>query len=258
MVKPLALPQNWPTPIKVIFSDIDDTLTWEGRLPAPTFMALQQLRDAGVKVVPVTGACGGWADCIVRTWPLDTLIAENGSFWLNRDDSGIVERRFIEKPDERTANLKKLHEIAQDFRTAYPMIDFTQDQDFRLSDIAFDIGQHVEIDRAIAEKATQWWWDRGITARCSSIHINVWIGSYNKASTALKWLRQQHHITLEDCLFIGDSLNDDSMFEQFPQSIGVANIAPFLKSMSHPPRYLCENNGGYGFCELARSILSSI
>ena len=41
---------------KVIFTDVDDTLTYEGLLPVETFIALYSLHQAGFTVIPVTGA----------------------------------------------------------------------------------------------------------------------------------------------------------------------------------------------------------
>jgi hydroxymethylpyrimidine pyrophosphatase-like HAD family hydrolase len=36
-------------------TDIDDTLTESGRLPAIAYQALEDLREAGLIVIPVTG-----------------------------------------------------------------------------------------------------------------------------------------------------------------------------------------------------------
>lgn len=253
-----ALPLSFPNEIKVVFTDVDDTLTWQGRLPVATLQALEDLQAAGIKVIPVTGGCGGWADCLVRTWPVDTVIAENGSFWLHEDDHRIVTRDFHLDESTRNTNLKELFAMGDQFRAAFPMIDYTHDQDFRLTDIAFDIGQHVKIDREIAQAATQWWLDRGVLARCSSIHINVWKGDYSKAVAAKRWLSQQEGLDVADCIFIGDSPNDDSMFTEFPLSVGVANIGKYLEQglIPHLPTYLTSEPGGYGFCQLARSLLS--
>ncbi|WP_417794537.1 HAD family hydrolase [Terasakiella pusilla] len=242
--------------IKVVFTDIDDTLTWEGRLPVETFNALQSLKDAGIIVVPVTGASGGWADCIVRTWPVSSLIAENGSFWLEQRPDNFVERHFWYDEQKRAENFVALRTLGAEFKQAFPMIDYTVDQDFRLTDIAFDIGQQVHIDPAIAQEATDWWHQHGVSARLSSIHINVWVGDYSKAAMALHWLENHPHIDVEDCVFIGDSLNDDTMFATFPVSVGVANIERFLDRMDHKPTYITENMGGYGFCELANILLN--
>lgn len=254
---PVPLPEKWSGNVKVVFTDIDDTLTWEGRLPTETFLALQRLKDAGITVVPVTGACGGWADCIVRTWPIQTIIAENGSFWLHQDQKNTVSRHYWYSEEERQANFLKLKALGEEFQKAYPMIGYTHDQDFRLTDIAFDIGQQVSIDREIALDATDWWLEKGAIARASSIHINVWIGNYSKAAAAVKWLEEQGNIGLEECVFIGDSPNDDTMFARFPTCVGVANIERFLKDMDHRPGFITSQNGGFGFCELADSLLRS-
>jgi hydroxymethylpyrimidine pyrophosphatase-like HAD family hydrolase len=46
--------------INVVLSDIDDTLTTEGRLPAIAYQALENLQKAGFKVIPITGRPEGW------------------------------------------------------------------------------------------------------------------------------------------------------------------------------------------------------
>jgi len=253
----LPLPDQFERPIKVLFTDVDDTLTWEGKLPVETFVALQQLKDAGVIVVPVTGACAGWCDCIVRTWPVDFVIGENGSFWMTRDASGLVTRHFRETLIDREQNIEHLHFLGETLKRNFPDISYTQDQPFRLTDIAFDIGQQVQVERSIAQAATQWLLEQGVSAKLSSIHINAWIGSYNKADTAKAWLETTYpDLSLEQCIFIGDSPNDESMFEHFPVSVGVSNISRFVEQMEHTPNYITSKQGGYGFIELAKTLLN--
>ena len=92
-------------------------------------------------------------------------------------------------------------------------------------------------------------------ARFSSIHINVWAGQYDKATTALKWLEDKTTFGVEDCVFVGDSANMDTSFAAFPHSVGVANAARHLPEMEHHPRYITASPGGYGFRELADAIL---
>jgi HAD superfamily hydrolase (TIGR01484 family) len=252
------LPEHFKTPIKVVFTDVDDTLTWKGKLPAETFVALQQLKDAGIIVVPVTGASAGWCDCIVRTWPVDTVIGENGSFWMERNEFGYVSRYFRENENIRQRNTVRLKALEIELTKRFPEISYTHDQPFRLTDIAFDIGQQVRVPAPIAQAATQWLLEQGVCARISSIHINAWVGKYNKADTAKAWLKQRlPDVSLEQCAFIGDSPNDESMFEHFPFSVGVSNIRTFLQQMQHAPFYITENHGGYGFVEFAEKLLTT-
>ena len=53
-----------------VLTDIDDTLTTDGQLPAAAYAALERLADAGLAVVPITGRPAGWCDMIARLWPV--------------------------------------------------------------------------------------------------------------------------------------------------------------------------------------------
>ncbi len=58
-------------------------------------------------------------------------------------------------------------------------------------------------------------------------------------------------------VYIGDSTNDQSMFEAFPHSVGVANIRRFEAELSHKPRYITEGERGAGFAEVAAALLDA-
>lgn len=251
-----ALPDAISPLPKVIFTDVDDTLTYEGVLPERTFAALHALKASGFIVVPVTGASAGWCDCLIKTWPIEYVIGENGALTFQKNEQGIVSSHFANSAETAAQNLDRLKKIGDELRTKYPDIQYTQDQNFRLTDIAFDIGQAVTIQDAMAEEATTWLRGQGVQAHRSSIHINVWIGDHSKSSGAMSWLNQRN-MSVSDCLFIGDSPNDESMFEQFPLCVGVANIERFLKSMEHVPIYITKGEGGNGFVDLANVLLNS-
>lgn len=241
---------------KIIFTDVDDTLTYNGVLPATTFAALHTLQNSGFTVVPVTGASAGWCDCLIKTWPIQHIIGENGALTLRKNAHGIVSSHFAKNSETVADNLGRLKRIGDELCKNYPEIQYTQDQNFRLTDIAFDIGQTVTIQDEIAEQATTWLRSQGVQAHRSSIHINVWMGDHSKASGAMSWLSQRN-MSERDCLFIGDSPNDESMFEHFPLSVGVANIERFLCLMEHVPNYITKGEGGNGFVELANVLLKS-
>ena len=56
-------------------------------------------------------------------------------------------------------------------------------------------------------------------------------------------------------LYVGDSANDQRMFEQLPLSVAVANIARFVPQLAHLPRYVTQGERGAGFTELADALL---
>src|SRR5690606_42075689 len=81
-LRPLAdFPRTAAAAVHTVFADIDDTLSTDGRLTAQAYGALEALRDAGPRLIPVTGRPAGWCDHIARMWPVDAVIGENGASW---------------------------------------------------------------------------------------------------------------------------------------------------------------------------------
>ena len=100
-----------------------------------------------------------------------------------------------------------------------------------------------------------------MTATVSSIHINGWFGEHNKvvgARWAVRLLFDRDlDAEMNNWVFVGDSTNDQLMFEAFPNSVGVANVRRFEAQLVHLPRYITEGARGAGFAELARAVLSA-
>ncbi|MCP4469752.1 MAG: HAD-IIB family hydrolase [Gammaproteobacteria bacterium] len=254
-MKPDPLPKAFPGQPKIVFTDVDETLTWQGRLPEETFSALAKLQRAGIRVVPVTGASAGWCDCMIRTWPIDSIIGENGSFYIDRDADGRLSYTYALEESVRAANWQTLQQLQGEVLKKFPFAHQTADQAFRTTDIAFDINQDRRVDREDAFTIAQYCRDAGMVAKISSIHINVWRGAYNKASTAGLWMTARGFDNA-DAIFSGDSPNDDAMFSSFRQTVGVANVLPYIDELDSPPMYVTAQPGGYGFAELAAALLS--
>lgn len=256
-MKPQPLPKIFPHKPRILFTDVDDTLTWEGRLPHETFTALVKLQQAGIRVVPVTGASAGWCDCMIRTWPIESIIGENGAYFIDRNSQGHLSTHFSVEEAQRSVNWQRLQQLKNNVIEKFPNAYSTADQPFRLTDIAFDINQDQNVARSEAFKIAKFCESYGVNVKVSSIHINVWCGEYNKASAAIEWLAQ-HNIESSDAMFIGDSPNDDAMFSSFAHTVGVANIEPFIGELKLPPTYITRHPGGYGFAEMADSLIEAI
>ena len=92
-LRPLAeFPRSRACGDAAVLTDIDDTLTDHGRLPAASYMAMERLQQAGLIVIPVTGRPAGWCDLIARQWPVDGVVGENGAFYFRHLDA---ERRML-------------------------------------------------------------------------------------------------------------------------------------------------------------------
>ncbi len=252
MSNPKPLQSSSLTPPSLIFTDIDDTLTLNGKLPPETFMALARLREAGIPVIPVTGASCGWCDCIVRTWPVDTVIGENGALIITNRERYRIE--YINGAEARKEYAERLSLLASRVMEAVPGARLSHDTMYRVSEIAFDVGQDQVLDRDRCLEIIEICQQAGATARMSSIHINVWFGDHTKATTAARLL-QELAVPADRCLFIGDSMNDEDMFRLIETSVGVANIKPFLGRLEHKPTYITTRPGGLGFVEFAEAIL---
>ena len=77
------MPRSELAQVKLVMTDIDDTLTLHGRLPAVAYDALERLQKDGIRVVAVTGRPAGWCDLIARMWPVDAVVGENGAFYFH-------------------------------------------------------------------------------------------------------------------------------------------------------------------------------
>jgi HAD superfamily hydrolase (TIGR01484 family) len=249
--------------VHTVFTDIDDTLTTEGKLTAQAYAALEALQAAGLRVIPVTGRPAGWCDHIGRMWPVDGVIGENGAFYLWHDrDSGKLRTRHLYDEKTRAGNSSRLSEVRQRILREVPGCGIASDQFCRLYDLAVDFCEDVPplgedaINRIVALME-----EAGMTAKVSSIHVNGWFGEYDKLSMARTMMSERYGLDLSDpaqraaCVFAGDSPNDAPMFAYFPLSVGVANVRHFTGRLPHPPQFVTPSGHGAGFAELAHHLL---
>ena len=61
-----ALPVPVRSKLVGVLTDIDDTLSTQGKITALAYTAMERLRAAGLLVIPVTGRPAGWCDHIAR------------------------------------------------------------------------------------------------------------------------------------------------------------------------------------------------
>src|SRR5829696_2642011 len=122
--------------VRIVLTDIDDTLTTRGRLTAAAYAALEELQSSGVAVVPVTGRPAGWCDLIARFWPVDGVVGENGAFYFRYDhDARRMRRRFWAGEPERGRNRKRLDELASEILVRVPGAALAADQPYRVADL---------------------------------------------------------------------------------------------------------------------------
>ncbi len=254
--------QNELTPdwkhVEWVLTDVDDTLTWQGKLPPETLIALAELQQAGIKVVAVTGACAGWCDHIAQLWPVDAVLGENGAFIMEKQNSYLT-LRANRTMDEIAQQQAKLKQQIISILANYPTLNLTLDQSYRLCEVAIDIGQNRDrVDEVIIAEVVAKIHALGAHATASSIHINAWYGEHSKKAASLQFLAEKGlstHEILNKACYVGDSMNDQLMFEALPKTVGVANIKDYWDKLSHHPAIVMSQPGGFGFAEFTKQLL---
>jgi HAD superfamily hydrolase (TIGR01484 family) len=252
-----------PAP-KYFFTDIDDTMTDEGELRSDAYSALWKLKEAGLKVVPVTGRPAGWCEMIARFWPVDGVIGENGAFYF-RYHNKKMNRHFVIDEATRLKNRKKLDEVVlPDILKTVPGCAVASDQFTRLMDLAIDFCEDVKaLPKPAVQKIVDTFIKHGAIAKVSSIHVNGWFGNYDKLSTCKTFLvREFNETIIKDsdlglACFVGDSPNDEPMFKSFPLSFAVSNIERFVPDLAFKPKYVARRPGGLGFSDIVKKILDT-
>src|SRR6185437_13699310 len=138
--RPLAeMPEDVRRGIRVVLTDIDDTLTSAGKLTASAYAALERLHASGRIVVPVTGRPAGWCDLIARMWPVDAVVGENGALFMRYDPAThAMRRRFAVSEEERASRRAMLATIADEIIATVPGCALASDQPYRQTDLAID------------------------------------------------------------------------------------------------------------------------
>ena len=249
--------------VRVVLSDIDDTLTENGRLPAKAYAALERLRATGFIVAPITGRSAGWCDLIARQWPVDGVVGENGAFYFRYDDATRkLTRRYAKALEYRQDDAVRLDEIRAAVLAEVPGAAVAADQAYRDADLAIDFCEDVpRLPKKDVSRIASIFERFGATAKISSIHVNGWFGGYDKLSTTRLFLAECFGIDIdrekEVVTFSGDSPNDAPMFGFFPASVGVANVLDFVDELAPPPAYVATGRAAEGFAELADALIAA-
>lgn len=238
--------------IDCIISDVDDTITSGGRLLPEALAALYSAKEAGFKIVLLTGGSAGWADVYARQWPVDGVIAESGALLISKHDGLIIYHRnpLIDEAEYRSRR--------ENFISGIDPQILSSDQYARLYDVAIDkslVNDAIKNDLiARAVKAGGYYAE-------SSIHINIWFAPYDKWN-GLKYFMSsffsKNETEIRDsCIYLGDGLNDQPLFKELPSSIGMNSINARRAEFKILPEYITEGDGGFGFAEVIKELVKN-
>ena len=176
------------------------------------------------------------------------------------EQDGTLSKIYQSDADARARNHARLQTVAARVLREVPGAALAQDSAGRETDIAIDHSEFHHLDAARIDQAVAIMRAEGLNATVSSIHINAWIGTHDKWQGACwiaraLWGRELPR-ELDRWIYVGDSTNDQVMFQHFTHSVGVANIRRFEAALRHKPRYITEGERGAGFVEVARRLLA--
>lgn len=231
---------------KIVFSDFDGTLTHENRELTHTFFEiLEHLKQHQQELVIVSGRSLSWGHFFLTHFPqLSSVIMEGGGVILARDakKNDISEHLLVSHGE-----IQQLESVTEELLQLFPHIPLSVDSFGRKTDraIEFEQMQDEEIQQVLQFLKT-----RKVNYSKSNVHINFWCGEISKYHGVKTFLeRFRPDISHKDAIFFGDAPNDQSMFQLFENSVGVANIRRCLDRLEHKPRTILqgeENDGPKG------------
>jgi len=237
--------------IKVILTDVDDTLTHSGSISGQTLDAMERLRDAGLRIVPVTAASSGWCSLMAHMWPVDAVIGENGGVCLSRNQGRIERRLWSDAPNLS----EELRSLGNTLRSEFPFLEPAEDSDYRGASLSFVRRKDPNENLAVVSRLKE----LGASATLNSFWIIGWFGGYDKLVAARRWMDTVFGFDVDAendiCVFTGDSENDEPMFKFFHHSIGVSTVTQHR--LIHWPKWITVGPGGEGFVEVANLIIGS-
>lgn len=245
--------------LRGVLFDLDDTVLTHGILTRAAYEAIWSLHEAGLRLVAVTGRPSGWGEVLARQWPIDGAVTENGAVHVVRDGIGVT----VDEdgaPTDVAVRRERLALLVATVAEKVPRAKLADDVRARRSDVAWDIGERDKLDpetiAAIAHEIVA----AGARTTRSSVHIHATFERDDKASGAVRFLRERFGedpgAALGRWAFVGDSGNDAACFSAFRLTFGVANVRSNLRQLSLPPRWIASKDRGEGFAEIAAKLLS--
>ncbi len=244
--------------LRGLLFDLDDTLLTHGKLTLEAYAALHSLQAAGYALVAVTGRPSGWGEVIVRQWPIDGAVTENGAVHVVREGAGVAIRERCSGA-ERQSRRVRLARVVDRASEVVPEARLADDVGARRSDITWDIGERVTLPRERVDLLAREIVAAGGRTTRSSVHLHATFDEDDKASGSVEFVTRTFGVdagaALASFAFVGDSGNDAACFGAFRVTFGVANVGKHVAELSVPPRFVASREMGAGFAEIARALV---
>ncbi len=240
--------------IRLVATDMDGTLTKEGEFTPALLEAFLSLRQHGIEVMIVTGRSAGWVSGLVNYLPVVGAIAENGGVYIDKQTGSAT---ILSDIPRMSRHRDRLEVLFDHLRQRYPDLTPSTDNPYRITDWTFDIDGLTNKDIAWMQTVCD---DKLMGFTYSTLQCHIKVKKQEKAAGLKRVLQQRSPAVPADTIVtVGDSPNDASLFDsdQFPYSVGVANVSDYLSVLTHTPTYITAAPEVEGFIELVQQLLRS-
>jgi hypothetical protein len=255
MARPLT---DLRVPVRALFSDIDGTMTTDGRIEPATYAALEQLGEAGVPLIMVTGRPAAFGQAFMTMTNVLAVVTENGGVTFVREGRKLQKLYGVPAaslPEWR----RRMNDVLIEVFSKVPGARLSSDSRYREVDLAVDWNEEASLTRDDAELCVAIIRKAGLMAVRSNVHVNFGPPHFDKLSACMTVIKQVLGADTADLtpyVYVGDALNDAPMFAGFPNSVGVANVKAWWDELEHKPAFLTERPEGPGLRELVDHLRS--
>ena len=242
---------------KIIFSDFDGTLTLKQALTPVFFDILNLAEENNIPFIIVTGRSKSWAHFFLSHFPyIQHAITEGGGVLSTGEPLGhrtIIKDQLLIDSSE----VKRLEEIVIKFKKEFPEVPFSADSSGRETDRAIEL-YYLESHMKTFRKVKDFLRENNVNFSVSNVHLNFWCGEISKAHSVEYFLKEKIKANADECIYFGDSLNDESMFKHFKHTVGVSNIIKVQNQLESLPSTILkgdENEGVYGVYNYLKDAL---
>lgn len=239
---------------KIVFSDFDGTLTL-GTALGPIFFEILDLCDKNnLPFIVVTGRSVQWSYFTLTHLPtLNFSIAEGGGIWVEKKSEHELITHLNITEDERV----HLKQTAKELCRRFP-VTLSADSSGRITDRAIELYE-FEKDPALKGEVESFLQEKKLHFSSSSVHLNFWAGEVSK-SKAMNILLERFYpeLSRDELIYFGDSMNDESVFRDFPYTVGVANLQKIQDKLRSLPQVILkgeEYEGPHGVHFYLQSLL---
>lgn len=227
---------------KIVFSDFDGTLTYNEGLGPIFFDILSLLQKKKLPLVIVTGRSLSWGHFFLTHFPyLTDVIVEGGGAIVSREGKFITEELLVSNEE-----VDRLAEVAKKIKEKFPGVPLSVDSFGRKTDRAFELHDLLKSqDGLLFSHIEEFLKAENVNFSTSNVHLNFWCGELSKFKAVSHFLKKKN-LKESDGVFFGDSLNDESMFKSFRDSVGVANISKVIDRLKYKPSVVLQGEDNVG------------